>query len=625
MALTNLIYNASKNNDREQWRRTLAESGLTLVDGSFEEGATVSAATDVVWHIAGGQCYTWGGTLPKTVPDRSTPGSTGGVSSGAWVSVGDASLRAALANPGNGNGDMLVATKQPVTGSVGRTVNNKFLETLSVKDFGAIGDGVLHKLSERFTTLAEAQAVYPFVTSLDQSIDYVSIQQAVNTAIATKRRLRLPEGNYYCSDPVVITVENHYSKSGLNMYGEGRAQSLLTFPNGSDGLHIRPATPGEYTYNVSLTDFDIIQDGHQDGNVVGTTGYGIHATNGCSHMLWHNLRIAGFGTMVKFDDAVFICRFTSLQSNLCGNGFIMGTMGTTNFLDNIFVYGSVGTAYKISCVYSSIGSLACDNCKGVPYDFHYYSGAIGSLGWESANGDTTGPIVNFTQSKAQIGTVYGYVLSSSPSLTKFFYFSGSDVDISKVYLDNNGTPATIPAKFYECFRSHVRFKDIYSDFTFSFTEPSISSDLSSSFVEFDGVKQTHGGVRPYIGSFSDTGQQIAQNSKDYTPPAFLFDCFGGFIFAGANGDKNLGYATGPRLGMWGIERRPDLHGVAAYVSTSDSTDNNSATYATVPAILFTPTRPASPVTGTHWSDPVTKKILYYAYGQWQDYMGNVIP
>ena len=85
-------------NLREQWRRQLAEVGLTLVDGSFEEGATVSAATDAVWHIAGGQCYTWGGTLPKTVPAGSTPETAGGVgvAIGAWVSVGDASFRSVL-------------------------------------------------------------------------------------------------------------------------------------------------------------------------------------------------------------------------------------------------------------------------------------------------------------------------------------------------------------------------------------------------------------------------------------------------------------------------------------------------------------------------------------------------
>lgn len=65
-------------NSREQWRRSLAEAGLTLVSGSFEEGATVNSSTDAVWHIAGGQCYTWDGAFPKAVPagtDPTLPGS----------------------------------------------------------------------------------------------------------------------------------------------------------------------------------------------------------------------------------------------------------------------------------------------------------------------------------------------------------------------------------------------------------------------------------------------------------------------------------------------------------------------------------------------------------------------
>lgn len=91
MALTGLIYNTSKENDREQWRRSLAEAGLTLVDGSFEEGTTVNNKTDAVWYIAGGQCYTWDSTFPRDVPAKSTPAATGGVGLGAWVSVGKAS------------------------------------------------------------------------------------------------------------------------------------------------------------------------------------------------------------------------------------------------------------------------------------------------------------------------------------------------------------------------------------------------------------------------------------------------------------------------------------------------------------------------------------------------------
>ena len=80
-------------NSREQWRRSLAEAGITLVSGSFEEGATANSSTDAVWHISGGQCYTWDGAFPKAVPADSTPTSTGGVGTGAWVSVGNASLR----------------------------------------------------------------------------------------------------------------------------------------------------------------------------------------------------------------------------------------------------------------------------------------------------------------------------------------------------------------------------------------------------------------------------------------------------------------------------------------------------------------------------------------------------
>ena len=94
-----LLPTHQESNTRELWRRLLAEAGLSLVAGSFEEGATVNSETDAVWHIAGGQCYTWGGALPKVVPADSTTTSTGGVGTGTWVSVGVASLKSELAKP----------------------------------------------------------------------------------------------------------------------------------------------------------------------------------------------------------------------------------------------------------------------------------------------------------------------------------------------------------------------------------------------------------------------------------------------------------------------------------------------------------------------------------------------
>ncbi len=61
-----------------------------------------------------------------------------------------------------------------------RTVADRLNDTANVKDYGAIADGAYHPLSERFATLAEAQAVYPFVTSLSQSIDWAAIQSCLN-------------------------------------------------------------------------------------------------------------------------------------------------------------------------------------------------------------------------------------------------------------------------------------------------------------------------------------------------------------------------------------------------------------------------------------------------------------
>lgn len=58
----------------------------------------------------------------------------------------------------------------------------QMLNFVTPEQFGAIGDGVYHPLSERFDSLSEAQETYPHVTSLDQSIDWAACQAADNYA-----------------------------------------------------------------------------------------------------------------------------------------------------------------------------------------------------------------------------------------------------------------------------------------------------------------------------------------------------------------------------------------------------------------------------------------------------------
>lgn len=65
---------------------------------SFEAGNTITTSNEVLLWESNGEFYRWDGGLstPKVVPAGSTPDSTGGIGSGKWVGVGDASVRTEL-------------------------------------------------------------------------------------------------------------------------------------------------------------------------------------------------------------------------------------------------------------------------------------------------------------------------------------------------------------------------------------------------------------------------------------------------------------------------------------------------------------------------------------------------
>lgn len=69
-----------------------------LIDGksTFLNGATLESERDFIWDDNSKSWYYWTGTFSKEVPAASTPESTGGIGAGAWLSIGDASLRALL-------------------------------------------------------------------------------------------------------------------------------------------------------------------------------------------------------------------------------------------------------------------------------------------------------------------------------------------------------------------------------------------------------------------------------------------------------------------------------------------------------------------------------------------------
>ncbi len=108
--------------------------------------------------------------------------------------------------------DTAIPVKLDATGSVSRTQHGKNSDFVTAEDFGAIGDGTLHPLSEKYTSLATAQAVYPHVTALSQSIDWAALQAAINFSSSSARSVKLI-GHY------IINSTLNFDVAGAEVYG----------------------------------------------------------------------------------------------------------------------------------------------------------------------------------------------------------------------------------------------------------------------------------------------------------------------------------------------------------------------------------------------------------------------
>ena len=110
------------------YNQAISQVGYITMD-SFEDGATLTLPNQVLRYKSTGEYYRWDGEFPKTVSSGSTPETAGGVGLGAWVSVGDASLRSQVSDPDG-------ATKYPDLQIA------RWRDTFDPRGWNAKGDGV---------------------------------------------------------------------------------------------------------------------------------------------------------------------------------------------------------------------------------------------------------------------------------------------------------------------------------------------------------------------------------------------------------------------------------------------------------------------------------------------------
>jgi len=248
-----------------------------------------------------------------------------------FVSVGDAALRQELAAP---DGADMIGAQLAATGSVYRTQADKNTDTVSVKDFGAKGDGVTD----------DGPAIRAAIAALKA---------------ADGGTLFFPSGEYLvgAGNPLNSFYALSVDFNGLRIQGDGIWKTSIKVANGANvgPLHLAAATGFEID-NITL-----------DGNAAGQSTTGVH----------------GLAAL----DADFVIG-TNLQiKNTVGYGIgFQGTM-TTNFqfvkFDGLYLQdiGGDGTDFK---------NKALTN-KGLIFSNVYVNGVGRTEAGKKAGLDIRGP------------------------------------------------------------------------------------------------------------------------------------------------------------------------------------------------------------------------------------------
>jgi hypothetical protein len=254
------------------------------------------------------------------------------------------------------------------------------------KTYGAICDGGSHPLSGSYGSLAAAQAVYPFVTSLTQQIDYAALKLASNTALgvdgsehaassAQNKPIYIPAGTCNLGSDT-WTIRN---ADGIKIMGDAATATTLT---GSsivlqfDGLWYSAINDLKIvtTSSSATTALDV------DGNVPGHA----YATRSVQANTFSNLLVDGGASSY----AVAMCRQGGSGAQCSENTFVNPHLSNAasaayyqngfNAIDNVIVGGDIqnfskdgiyllagsihvlGTSFESTVGYTQLANGGCD-------------------------------------------------------------------------------------------------------------------------------------------------------------------------------------------------------------------------------------------------------------------------
>ncbi|EMV9406566.1 hypothetical protein AADV66_001533 [Escherichia coli] len=248
-------------------------AGYPVYNGQIAKFVTVQGHSMAVYDAYGAKQFYFPNVL-KYDPDQFGPDFKEQLSqSGAYIND-------------DSKGDALIGVRQPFTGAVTITQHENNALFLNVKQFGAIGDGKYHPLSEWFSSISEAKSLYPFVDSLSQSIDWAAWQAALNTGkviygtdnayVITDTLTPVSGGGIIClgvgkwvSGYTATFAPDITTGTTFLMYGVGNKKYTVDCVSNMDvsgGVVSNPSSEDPYTTTAPASSYDLLDFTNGDAN-----------------------------------------------------------------------------------------------------------------------------------------------------------------------------------------------------------------------------------------------------------------------------------------------------------------------------------------------------------------------